>query len=349
MSIHHNSGASLEDVRAIGAGGQNIREWQRARGIDRAQQVSIRKLAHMRYQHPDLDEITVFMKDFGMDVVQKTEDEVWYRGYGTDAYVYYAKKGPRKFLGGTFEVDTYEDLEKAARIDGATAITAMNGAPGGGHILTLRDPEGHAMNLIHGQAAVEAIKSPEKLIINHGDEKPRVKKFQRFEEGPAAVHKLGHYGLCVNDFEGMMDWYTRHFNIVPSDLLTIKAPAGGTQEVAIFAHIDRGTELVDHHSIFLSKAEKSHVHHCSFEVHDMDSQQLGHHWLASKNYRSVWGVGRHILGSQLFDYWWDTTGNMIEHYADGDLVDESTPLHRMPAGNESLYVWGPDVPATFLD
>jgi hypothetical protein len=35
-------------------------------------------------------------------------------------------------------------------------------------------------------------------------------------------------------------------------------------------------------------------------------------WLAKKKYKSVWGVGRHILGSQIFDYWWDPTGFMIE-------------------------------------
>lgn len=34
----------------------------------------------------------------------------------------------------------------------------------------------------------------------------------------------------------------------------------------------------------------------------------------------MWGVSRYILGSEIFDYWWDTTGSMIEHYADGDLV-----------------------------
>ncbi|TAQ83069.1 hypothetical protein B7494_g8605, partial [Chlorociboria aeruginascens] len=72
-------------------------------------------------------------------------------------------------------------------------------------------------------------------------------------------------------------------------------------------------------------------------------------WLAAKGYNSVWGVGRHILGSQIFDYWWDTSGFMCEHYADGDLVNETTPIGRGLAGDESLVVWGPDVPSTFLD
>ena len=44
--------------------------------------------------------------------MQRTDDEVWYRGYGADQYVYYARKGPKKFLGGTFEVESYSDLER---------------------------------------------------------------------------------------------------------------------------------------------------------------------------------------------------------------------------------------------
>lgn len=98
----------------------------------------------------------------------------------------------------------------------------------------------------------------------------------------------------------------------------------------------------------MSSNPTSHVHHCSFEVHDFDTQKLGHQWLAKKGYKSVWGVGRHILGSQIFDYWWDTTGNMIEHYADGDLVNDKTPIGYGPAGDEFLAVWGPEVPSWFL-
>ena len=146
-----------------------------------------------------------------------------------------------------------------------------------------------------------------------------------------------------------MKWYTENFNIVPTDLLYVEQNDGSRLDVAIFAHIDRGTDHTDHHTIFLSQGKSTHVHHASFEVHDFDTQHLGHQWLTQKGYKSVWGIGRHILGSQIFDYWWDPTGNMIEHYADGDLVNDSTPVGHLPAGDESLAVWGPDVPQAFLD
>ena len=136
---------------------------------------------------------------------------------------------------------------------------------------------------------------------------------------------------------------------MPSDLLYVEKD-GHKIIVTMFAHLDLGEAHSDHHSIFMSMNPKGvHVHHCSFEVHDFDTQQLGHQWLAKKGYKSVWGVGRHILGSQIFDYWWDTTGNMVEHYADGDLVNRDTPIGYVQAGSESLAVWGPDVPIEFLE
>lgn len=51
----------------------------------------------------------------------------------------------------------------------------------------------------------------------------------------------------------------------------------------------------------------------------------------------------------VFDYWRDTTGNMVEHYTDGDLVNVETPLAFAPAGHEGLAVWGPEVPKAFLE
>ncbi|KAJ5753266.1 hypothetical protein N7520_010183 [Penicillium odoratum] len=229
----------------------------------------------------------------------------------------------------------------------ASKIQELTDAPGGGQMVTLTDPEGFPINLFYGQIPATPGVYPKKLEINFETEKPRVRKFQRFQPGPAAVHKLGHYGVCTTKFEDLVGFYTKNFNIVPTDFLYVEVD-GAKRNVALFAHIDRGDKHVDHHSFFMSSNPTSHVHHCSFEVHDFDTQKLGHQWLAQKNYKSVWGVGRHILGSQIFDYWWDTTGNMIEHYADGDLVNDQTPIGYGPAGDESLAVWGPEVPSWFL-
>ncbi|OGM47645.1 metapyrocatechase [Aspergillus bombycis] len=346
--VSANSGASIPDVIAVGSEHEDVSQWQKRCGIDKKNQVRLMKLAHVRYQHPDLDEITRFLEDFGMTVVKKTSHEVWYRGYSEDQYVYYACKGPKGYLGATFAVESYADLERATQLQTASGIQHLSDAPGGGYLVTVKDPEGFPVNLIFGQTPATKGIVPEKLLVNHEEEKSRVRMFQRFTPGPAAVHKLGHFGLCTQRFESLVDYYTTTFNIVPTDFLYVKNKEG-KRNVALFAHIDRGEEYVDHHSFFISANTTTHVHHCSFEVHDFDSQKLGHQWLAGKGYKSVWGVGRHILGSQIFDYWWDTTGNMIEHYADGDLVNNQTPIGYSPAGDESLAVWAPELPKWFLN
>lgn len=44
----------------------------------------------------------------------------------------------------------------------------------------------------------------------------------------------------------------------------------------------------------------------------------------------------------------DASGNVVEHYSDGDLVNQDSPFERQPAGPESLYVWGPNIPLSFM-
>ncbi|KAF2483797.1 Glyoxalase/Bleomycin resistance protein/Dihydroxybiphenyl dioxygenase [Neohortaea acidophila] len=351
--VKPNAGFSLpdRDAEERGETGEGIAEWQRRNGIDPSAHIRIVKIAHMRYQHAELVKITQFLKDFGMHIVKETEDRVWWGGYGTDPYVYYCQKGATKeFLGAAFEVESYKDLGKAAKLPGASQIEEMTDAPGGGYIVTVKDGNGFPVNLIHGQQPVARGEVPGKIIQNYEVDKPRVRRFQRFTPGPAAVHKLGHFGYTVRDFKAQLDFYTRTFNLVPTDFLSAPTEDGKRgEEVVVFLHVDRGEEPVDHHTVFFGAGKTSHVHHASFEVHDFDTQQLGHQWLAKQNYTPVWGVGRHILGSQVFDYWADTSGNMIEHYADGDLVNQDTPIGWGSAADEALAVWGPELPKWFLD
>jgi len=44
----------------------------------------------------------------------------------------------------------------------------------------------------------------------------------------------------------------------------------------------------------------------------------------------------------------DTAHFILEHYVDGDLVDNSEPPHRSLASKDNLHVWGPDLPEGFL-
>lgn len=76
-----NRGTSLPDFKAVGADQMTKAQWQQSRGIDRSAQVKITKLSHMRYQHPNLAEITIFLKGMNLVVssqLQLTKCRLWH-------------------------------------------------------------------------------------------------------------------------------------------------------------------------------------------------------------------------------------------------------------------------------
>jgi hypothetical protein len=155
------------------------------------------------------------------------------------------------------------------------------------------------------------------------------------------IFKLGHFGYMTNNYDATCDWFTSTFNLSPIDILY--SPTDDELGVASFYRIDLGEEFVDHHCLLITReGNGTHVHHSSFEVEDFDTQLLGHYWLQERGYKAMWGVGRHVHGSQLFDYWRDTSNYMVEHYADGDVVNCHTPVTHAKAGN--FAIWGPGIP-----
>jgi hypothetical protein len=67
---------------------------------------------------------------------------------------------------------------------------------------------------------------------------------------------------------------------------------------------------------------------------------LGHQHLKSKKREAAWGVGRHIMGSQVFDYWKDPFGNELEHWTDGDLFTAADPPQKQPMSALLAVQWG---------
>lgn len=110
--------------------------------------------------------------------------------------------------------------------------------------------------------------------------------------------------------------------------------------MTVFYRLDRGQEAVDHHCFFFYEGSEYHIHHTSYETYDFDAQALGHDWLLHRGHRPCWGIGRHIMGSQIFDYWFDPHGFIMEHYVDGDLLDNTEPTQYSLATPENLHIWG---------
>ncbi len=86
--------------------------------------------------------------------------------------------------------------------------------------------------------------------------------------------------------------------------------------------------------------------HAAFEVANLDDLMLGHQHLKSKGREAAWGVGRHILGSQVFDYWKDPFGNELEHWTDGDLLTAADAPQKVPVSELRSVQWGSPHPST---
>lgn len=308
--------------------------------------IEVLRPAYVQYSHASLVEAERFLTDFGFVVCGRTATAVYLRGVGADGFCYVAHEGVPGFIAGGFEVADVETLAEASRsIEHASQVRPLPG-PQGGYYVELRDPDGFRLDLIAGRTAFEPLVETSATVFNYGERKQRFGTFQRFEKRPARIRRLGHFGFNVGNFERTFAWYRDNLGMIASDTLH----AGpDNQDIAAFMRVARGSEWVDHHSIFFLESPTTHVHHCSFEVQDADEVMMGSEWLKTCGWTPFWGVGRHILGSQIFDYWRDCSGFMIEHYADGDILNDRHEMGRHNVADEALSAWGPPPPADFLD
>jgi hypothetical protein len=114
--------------------------------------VRLLRPAHVYYVYRDLKNVDGFLQDFGLTKIKSDETRIQYRGTGSGPFVYCAKSAEEDKFGGTaFAVEALEDLELASTLPGASAVTDLD-APGGGKIVTIRDPIDSApYHFVHGQ------------------------------------------------------------------------------------------------------------------------------------------------------------------------------------------------------
>ncbi|SPO04333.1 related to 2,3-dihydroxybiphenyl-1,2-dioxygenase [Cephalotrichum gorgonifer] len=320
-----------------------------------SEKVNLRRLSYVIYEHPDLSNFLKFCDDFGFEPVGYSDNDGshFLRGYGPDPYLYIAQQAPegqgKRFCGAGFTARTEGDFERACNLEGAQ-LKDISHRPGGGKMVSVPDVNGYEIQIVYGQ---EERVVPEKGLSSVFDGRPnvngaitKVRKgiFNRMGNGPAKIHKLGHFGYMTDNYTATCAWYSDHFNFKPTDI--VHKPGDPSAELMSFFHLDLGAEYSDHHCLLVAahhgNGKGTVVHHSSFEVEDIDTQMMGHQWLHEKGYRAMWGVGRHIMGSQVFDYWYDPTGFVIEHYADGDVVNGDTPTIR--SGGTAAAIWGPPMP-----
>ncbi|MBS0408408.1 MAG: VOC family protein [Proteobacteria bacterium] len=302
--------------------------------------IKIEDIAHVRFQVPDLDRQDAFLRDFGLTPVAGDGAVRHYRGLGPSPFLYALQSGEASFLALGLRAAGVADLARLAEAEGAP-VEALD-APGGGQVVRLKDPDGFTVEVVAGQAAASAARPPERQAWNNAFGHPRQGAVKRVGQGPAAVMRLGHAVLNVTDFRASERWYKDRFGFITSDEIAVSPQF----TLGAFMRCDRGDTPTDHHTLFLAQGPQPKFNHAAFEVADLEDLMVGHQHLQAGGHAPEWGVGRHILGSQVFDYWRDPYGYALEHWTDGDLLTAASGSNVTSIADLLGVQWGPAAPPT---
>lgn len=299
-------------------------------------------LAFLRFERPRLDLAERFLTDFGMCVVSRSSHSLVMRGSGSApaiCVVTYGRKA--RYVGAAFVVPADTDFASLIAETGAVALhhTAI---PGGGRGVSLVDPAGNEVWLIADWPQHAPL--PQRMATTEAVNRPgrtgRVNQTMRTPIEPAAVARLGHVVMQTVDFHAMAQWYMRHLGLIPSDVQYL---ADGSPALCFF-RLDLGAQPADHHTVVIADGLENKYEHSAYEVLDIDALGQGQQVLRANGHQHLWGIGRHVLGSQLFDYWLDPDGFEFEHYTDGDVFTADRETHYVPFELAHLWAWGADVP-----
>jgi catechol 2,3-dioxygenase-like lactoylglutathione lyase family enzyme len=88
----------------------------------------------------------------------------------------------------------------------------------------------------------------------------------------------------------------------------------------------------NHHSIAFASFPGAHggLNHAAFEVRDWADLMRGVFYLGEHGVKRMWGPGRHLAGNNLFSYYFDPEGNVVEYTTEVEQIknDDYVPPVR---------------------
>ena len=138
----------------------------------------IADIIYVRFELVELEAQKKYLNHFGMMLAHEDENSIYFRGTGNSPYIYVATKGSEnKYIGSAYKANHFSDLEALSKEFGVDIVE--NTEPGGGHKVTVIDPDGIEVEVCHGMKEAEPIAVVSK-ILNTGQSKQRENELQRF-------------------------------------------------------------------------------------------------------------------------------------------------------------------------
>jgi catechol-2,3-dioxygenase len=221
---------------------------------------------------------------WGLEAVARHNGVVYLRAGGCDHHVVALHQSARPELRSvTFRVTSADDFASIASNvipNGGRVISppAANPAPDGGTIMIVGGPEGSLLRFVHGDI-VHAAKS-------NWVDRPR---------------RLAHVNLNSVDADATAAFYEKALGFRLTDR---------TGMMAFFRCNS------DHHAVVIADASVNGLNHVAFLMPDLESVMRGSGRMIDAGFPIAWGVGRHGPGDNVFAYFIDPVGFVIEYTAE---------------------------------
>ncbi|OAN42024.1 2,3-dihydroxybiphenyl 1,2-dioxygenase [Mycolicibacterium iranicum] len=309
--------------------------------------IRVEDIAWLEFDKPDLVRAEAFARAFGFGVALRDPQELHLRGTKAGSPCVIVRRGRNtSFTGLALRAAEEVDLVRLADKTGATLHPLPESM--GGVAVQLTDPSGIAVKVVAGMHTLPAQPEQTAQVRNTGIVDARINATVRPPRVPARVQRLGHVVLQSTTYLRTLNWYLDTVGMIVSDFLFFPGQRDRGPAMS-FIRCDRGSSPADHHTLALALGPANRYVHSAYEVSDLDALAAGGEYLSERGYFRSWGIGRHIQGSQLFDYWRDPDGFLVEHFADGDMFDNTLEPGWAPFTASGLAQWGPPATKDFLD
>ena len=149
------------------------------------------EFAWPRMEAPDLDAMEEFLTHFGLVRAERTPTALYMRGSDEHHHLHVTQKGGTKFIGFAYHAEDEDDLERLARLPGASAIETLD-EPGGGRRVRLTEPNGYQIEVVAGQKRVDPIRIVRDEQNTAREPGRRVGRVLRLGASPTAIQRIGH-------------------------------------------------------------------------------------------------------------------------------------------------------------
>ena len=277
--------------------------------------MNITHLRHVAIVAPDRTASLAFFRDaWGLRDVHDDGYTTYLRTQSGERFQLAIAGGPQRRIERiAFALGSRADVDAAARELATAGVEIVMSpraleTPGGGYGLRFLDPDRRCVEL----SADVADAAPATLA--------------------EAPHKLAHIVVNTPDIDRVTTFYTGVLGLRISDW---------SEHVMSFLRCD-----AEHHSIAFSAAPYASYNHTSWTMRSIDDLFRAQGRVRRAGSPLMWGTGRHGPGNQVFNYFIEPSGYVVELIADGITIDDEaawqpTVWVRAP---QFMDLWGTSGP-----